>query len=415
MDRRGLSLSMLLVWNKHEWTDYLCPHCKCVPRNAVRTGCGHRLCLQCAQVVFSQPGPRCPRSDCEELLLKPGRPPFVPDETLRKRIDGLSTLCANNTKGCAWMGIVKDLDYHLRTCGYANVQCKHCAEWIIRREEKDHLDSCRWVEVTCPFVDIGCSHTDKMPKVKLVDEHLAGDGLIYHMEIVSRLLKKLSSEKERVQRLKSQLEEREDIIDSLETQIMALEHKHIQLKEVYERVEEQHKRNLSQKGPLQRRMTIIEDRNFDGYMIWRVTKFSSATEDARTGKSMCILSSPFYTSRYGYKLRLILYPLGDGAGKSTHMSVFLALMKGEFDNLLYWPFSHQVTIRLLNQTHGRDVTETFVPDSRSACFRKPTADMSAGAGCPRFVTLRQLTTRGFVDEDTLFIEAKVDPFNMKRP
>ena len=40
---------------------------------------------------------------------------------------------------------------------------------------------------------------------------------------------------------------------------------------------------------------------------------------------------------------------GDGAGKGTYVSVFVNLMKGEFDNQLKWPFRGSITIQLLSQ------------------------------------------------------------------
>ena len=58
---------------------------------------------------------------------------------------------------------------------------------------------------------------------------------------------------------------------------------------------------------------------------------------------------PFYSYPQGYRMQLSVSVHGDGAGKGTHMSVFLSLMKGEFDNQLKWPFRGSITIQLLNQ------------------------------------------------------------------
>ena len=49
---------------------------------------------------------------------------------------------------------------------------------------------------------------------------------------------------------------------------------------------------------------------------------------------------------------LRIYILGDGIGKGTHMSLFFVVMKGEFDNILQWPFTHKVTFKLINQCGG---------------------------------------------------------------
>ena len=44
-----------------------------------------------------------------------------------------------------------------------------------------------------------------------------------------------------------------------------------------------------------------------------------------------------------------MYPNGDGAGRGTHVSVKVALLPGEFDDLLCWPFRGIITVHLLNQ------------------------------------------------------------------
>ena len=99
-------------------------------------------------------------------------------------------------------------------------------------------------------------------------------------------------------------------------------------------------------------------------------------EDARSGKYTSIFSLPFYSSRYGYKMCLRLYILGDGIGKNTHMSLFFVVMKGEFDAILQWPFTHKVSFRLINQHHGRDVVDVFQPDPMSSSFQRPKTDMN---------------------------------------
>ena len=45
-------------------------------------------------------------------------------------------------------------------------------------------------------------------------------------------------------------------------------------------------------------------------------------------------SPPFYTHPHGYKMCLRVYANGCGTGEDTHLSVFVALMKGEHDEHL---------------------------------------------------------------------------------
>ena len=163
------------------------------------------------------------------------------------------------------------------------------------------------------------------------------------------------------------------------------------------------------------RLSLIENSNYDGSMVWKIPQFSQRMSDAQTGKYTSIFSLPFYTGRYGFKMCLRLYILGDGIGKNTHMSLFFVIMRGEFDSILQWPFTHKVTFKLINQTGGRDIIDTFQPDPMSSSFRKPKSDMNIASGCPRFVSHNDLKNGGFIVEDTVFIKCGVDCNNVKHP
>lgn len=164
------------------------------------------------------------------------------------------------------------------------------------------------------------------------------------------------------------------------------------------------------------RLSLIENSNYDGTMIWKIPQFSQRMTDAKTGKYTSIFSLPFYSSRYGYKMCLRLYIMGDGIGKGTHMSLFFVMMRGEFDNILPWPFTQRVTFRLINQsTTGRDIVDTFQPDPLSSSFKKPKSDMNIASGCPRFIGHDNLKSGGYIVDDTIFIKCVVDRSAMSHP
>lgn len=66
------------------------------------------------------------------------------------------------------------------------------------------------------------------------------------------------------------------------------------------------------------------------------------------------LSEPFYTGSEGYKLCLGVHANGY-ADVHGYMSVFIHLMKGEFDNRLKWPVSGRITVKLLDQRYESNV------------------------------------------------------------
>jgi len=61
-------------------------------------------------------------------------------------------------------------------------------------------------------------------------------------------------------------------------------------------------------------------------------------------------SEPFYSHDGGYKMRLEVDAKGHSTDKKTFLSVWVSLMKGEFDGQLKWPFRGQVTVELLSQS-----------------------------------------------------------------
>ena len=84
------------------------------------------------------------------------------------------------------------------------------------------------------------------------------------------------------------------------------------------------------------------------------------------------------------------YPNGDGRGWGTHFSLYFVLMKGEFDELLRWPFQQKVTLTLLDHSDAKKHREEiFLPDLLSNSFKKPDSDMNVATGCPQFVSLGQ--------------------------
>ena len=64
-----------------------------------------------------------------------------------------------------------------------------------------------------------------------------------------------------------------------------------------------------------------------------------------------------------------VYANGLKDGKSTHISVYAALMRGENDDHLPWPFTGKVTFTLLNQledqNHHSKVTK-FLPETKGS-------------------------------------------------
>ena len=88
-------------------------------------------------------------------------------------------------------------------------------------------------------------------------------------------------------------------------------------------------------------------------VIFKLSKFSQWLKAKEEWDS-----SPFIAFKEGYQMYLKVYATGYGDGEDTHISVFLYLMKGPFDDKLeqsgHWPLRGTFTIELLNQLNDSD-------------------------------------------------------------
>ena len=106
---------------------------------------------------------------------------------------------------------------------------------------------------------------------------------------------------------------------------------------------------------------------------------------------------------------LRLYPNGGGSGEGTHLSVYITILRGEYDALLQWPFQHKVTLILLNQESEENIVESVVPDLSSPSFFKPDTEMNVGSGFPRFAPLSVFDKHsGYVNNDTMCLKVIID-------
>ena len=157
-------------------------------------------------------------------------------------------------------------------------------------------------------------------------------------------------------------------------------------------------------------LTLEVDTEKSRIFIWKITSFEDKLRQGKNNEKMDIESDPFYA--FGYKLMLQLCPNGNGAGEHTHLSIFIAVMKGEYDAILPWGFSKRVTITLIDQqddpNQRRNVVFGFTADPTQKAFKKPVEhETGSWVGSSQLVSHNDLRTKSFVVDDTLFIKVQV--------
>ena len=140
---------------------------------------------------------------------------------------------------------------------------------------------------------------------------------------------------------------------------------------------------------------------------WRIDGFSEVLRKAKSGEQTKLQSSPFY--RYGYKCKLRIYPNGFSSGENTHLTVYLVIMKGEYDATLTWPFDKKFTFTLIDQQeneHNREnIVKSITSDPKLSSFAgRPVQDENIGRGYPQFISHGKLQKRRYIVDDTIFFQ-----------
>jgi len=158
------------------------------------------------------------------------------------------------------------------------------------------------------------------------------------------------------------------------------------------------------------RLQALEMNNFTGVLIWKITDYAKRKDESISRTRTFLFSDPFFTDRYGYQLCAKAFLGGEGDARGTHLSLYVIVMRGPWDEILPWPFRHKFTISLLDQRNvlrKSNLTEHFSPNTTSS-FDKPATIMNVGAGVTKFVphaVIEQNDT--YLCNDTIYLKIAV--------
>ncbi|KAK3735474.1 hypothetical protein QZH41_007908 [Actinostola sp. cb2023] len=145
--------------------------------------------------------------------------------------------------------------------------------------------------------------------------------------------------------------------------------------------------------------------------IWKVEDFSQQLQNAKQeDRDIDLFSEPFYTHKNGYHLKLELDPNGH-----SNVSVYLIVVRGEYDAILTWPFDWDIKFILLDQrpdnSRRKNIENVMTPDRTNSghldSFKRPTTDENDGLGFPTFVSHKTLAKENYVVDGTLFLQLEL--------
>ena len=164
---------------------------------------------------------------------------------------------------------------------------------------------------------------------------------------------------------------------------------------------------------LEHRVDALENRGWPHCNVytWKIEGFEQILRRAETGDNVSIYSDPFYPEECSHKFRMRLFPNGVVKGEKTHLSLFLGNIKGEYDAISEWPFPKKVTLKLIDQQENLDDRKTVslpLTGTEEAWKSRPVKREGCDWGFDKFLSHDELYKRGYIVDDTIFIQAKFE-------
>jgi len=155
---------------------------------------------------------------------------------------------------------------------------------------------------------------------------------------------------------------------------------------------------------MERKMDCFSKETFSGVLIWEISDFQKTLDGVKINNE--ILYKNFFALD-GYKIRASLRLNGEGQGKGTHVSLFVASDTGPFDDTLEWPLIAKISFGVMIENEVENSKSFYTDDSDKSLlsFKKPPHD-EEDWGYPKFIPLDRLRTLVVEDKLTLKITVK---------
>ncbi|KAH9519291.1 TNF receptor-associated factor 5 [Bulinus truncatus] len=160
--------------------------------------------------------------------------------------------------------------------------------------------------------------------------------------------------------------------------------------------------------PLPTRVALPDIKHLEAIFKWTVTEYTRKLVEEQTNISAKQVSSPFYLSHCGYRCQLETYLNGNGTAKNRCMSVFLRVIKGDYDRNLVWPVNVNLEIVLINQSETRN--ESLKASGNQFQYQKPsgvTGAESESWGLVEFVTHDVIRSRNYIRDDQIMFKCRL--------
>ncbi|KAK2155149.1 hypothetical protein LSH36_247g01074 [Paralvinella palmiformis] len=420
---RGIGDEQEIIFVKPLDPRFECALCKKILRYPSIMECGHHCCCGCMQELM-RTEPRCPIDQA-----KVEKANFTTDRNLQKEIETLFVRCSFVSAGCTWTGYLKELQMHTEVCKYRSVVCPNeCGANFEQRFLEGHLKS------DCPRRVVHCEYCQDPIKLDELEAHFS-DCRRFKIECTNcgtadipreELQKHLDTEcpeemakcsffeagcpfESKRKDLKAHITENLEL--HVDMVVMALQTCSDAL-EIHDAILERQSDRLID---VENQAAVLN--KIHGYqMLWKIDNYANKMQEAEEGISVAIESPIFWLSRDGYRIQLSACLNGDGKAAGEYMSLYVSIVRGEYDALLKWPFSLPLTISLLdhnkNPSKRKDHHQVLRPNAcveNMPFLKRPTSSRNPAFGLVRFIRLDKFKEFEYVKNDTLFVKVQADP------
>lgn len=423
-----------------------CPICLYILREPHQaTCCGSIYCKLCIEHVRKDHKP-CP--NCREANFN-----VFPDRGLRNALYGFKVACIHKDRGCTWLGELRYMEDHLNVnpkpdhrffgCEYVNEVCIMCRDLFPRGTLEQHeMKKCPQRQYTCEycsdysasFEEVAEQHWPKCPErptpctnecgiyplMKNLKHHLKYECVFREPEVELNSPEEIRMHIERVVKTQFTSMSTEFFKKTLREEIAKERSSVTDLQSTIEELKLV--REESQKLRIELEQLKLEQARDRESIASLLTHFSivPVTFTLDNYKARCLrndrgwTSPSFYTFPRGYRMCLLVDVGGPtGHAEAFFVSVYLCIVRGDFDGQLKWPFRGSVTISLLSQDpdqqHHIEVIKYHDSTHLASSGRVRGEDASKPWGKGKFIRHDQLKQGGFVHNDELKFEvSKID-------
>ena len=365
--------------------------------------CGNHLSRAVAERLEKE-GKPCPI--CKKKPLKTAEDLFF-----KRKVLALKVKCSNKLRGCKWVGELGELDNHLKIgsvagrCHFVSVECPlKCDKHIQRRNLEEHKSSeCVKRPFTCKYCEYEATY-----------ELVTNEHWLKCQKYPEKCPNECSEDNIERQFLQHHLDE-ECPLQEVECKFTyagcPVKMKRRKIQKHMDESRDEHLENVGNYGRtmnLQLQALSVAISKISQQPIFvPPPEFTVDSFAKRKAADDMWYSPSLYSHIGGYKMCLRVYANGNGKGAGTHVSVFVYMMKGEFDSHLQWPFKGEMQIQIVNQREGGEHLERNL-DLKDAYFSRVMVGVTSthlGLGLHTFISHTDLYKpekgKEFLKNDTL--------------